>query len=353
MSNTRSLLTRRGFNAMMLGAVAAPAVLRHARAAEVVLRLHHMLPPVSTAHRTMFEPWAKKVMAESQGRIAIEIYPSMQLGGAPPELLDQVRDGIVDLVWSLPGYQPGLYPVAETWTLPFMVTNSTQTSKALHEYMGLHGQKEFGDYHVVAFWAQTPGLINTKGKAVTHAADLQGLRLRGANQIITKTLTLLGANGVFFPVTEVPQALSLGIINGVALPYEIFPAYKIHELTDHHAEAAPGARNLYTQPMVLAMNKERYEGMPDDLRKIIDSNSGPDVAAEFGRAFDAGDAFGKSLAQKHGNTFTVIPADEIARWRELVKPLVAEWIEQLNKQGLDGQALVDSANALVDKYATT
>ncbi len=351
MSTNYVNLSRRGFSAMMLGAVAAPVVLRHAHAAEVTLRLHHMLPPVSTAHRTMFEPWAKKVQEASQGRIQVEIYPAMQLGGAPPELLDQARDGIVDLVWSLPGYQPGIYPVAETWTLPFMVTNATQSSPALHEYMTLHGKKEFGDFHIVAFWAQSPGLINTKGKAVTKAADLQGLRLRGANQIITKALNLLGANGVFFPVTEVPQSLSLGIINGVALPYEIFPAYKIHELTDHHAEAAPGARNLYTQPMVLAMNKERYEGLPDDLRKVIDAHSGPAVAAEFGRAFDAGDAVGKSMAQKRGNTFTTIPTEEIARWRETVKPLEAEWIAELNKKGLDGQALVASANTLVDKYA--
>ncbi len=283
----------------------------------------------------------------------MEIYPAMQLGGAPPDLLDQARDGIVDLVWSLPGYQPGLYPVAETWTLPFMVTNSVQTSQALHEYMELHGKEEFGDFHIVAYWAQTPGLINTKGKAVTSAADLQGLRLRGANQIITRTLSLLGANGVFFPVTEVAQSLSLGIINGVALPYEIFPAFKIHELTDHHAAAAPGARNLYTQPMVLAMNRSRYESLSDDLRSIIDAHSGMSVAKEFGQAFDAGDAFGKSLAEKQGNTFTTIPSEEIARWREMVKPLEAEWIAELNGKGLDGQALVASANALVDKYAAS
>lgn len=346
-------ISRRHAIALIGGAVAAPAVIRDLKAAEVTLRLHHMLPPVSTAHKTMFQPWAEKVMKESGGRIDVQIFPAMSLGGKPPELLDQLKGGGADFVWALPHYQPGRYPVLETWTLPFLITNSTQTSQSIHEYMNTVGAKEFAFCKPIAWWAQSPGLFMTKGKKIEKMEDLKGLRIRGGNQIITEAISMMGANGVFFPVTEVAQNLSKGVADGVALPYEIVPAFKLHELANCFAEVAKGGRNFYTVPMVFAMNLQKYEKLPDDLRKVIDANSGAAMARKFGADFDAGDAFGRSLCEKAGATFTTISVAEAKRWRDTVAPLTAQWIDTLNKKGFDGKMLVETADRLVDKYAKT
>lgn len=348
-------VTRRRALALAAGAlaapVAAPFVIRDLKAAETTLRLHHMLPPVSTAHKRMFQPWAEKVVKESGGRIDVQIFPSMSLGGKPPELLDQLRDGVADFVWALPHYQPGRFPVCETWTLPFLITNATQTSPAIHEYMSTLGAKEFDFCKPIAWWAQSPGLFMTKGRKIEKMEDLKGLRIRGGNQIITEAITMMGANGVFFPVTEVAQNLSKGVADGVALPYEIVPAFKLHELANNFAEVEKGGRNFYTVPMVFAMNRKKYESLSDDLRKVIDANSGPAMAAKFGADFDFGDTIGRGLCEKAGGSFTTISKAEVKRWRETVAPLTAKWIETLNQKGLDGKKLVETAEALVEKNA--
>lgn len=350
-------VTRRHALALVAGAAAAPvafpAVIRDLRAAETTLRLHHMLPPVSTAHKRMFQPWAEKVIKESGGRIDVQIFPAMSLGGKPPELLDQLKGGVADFVWALPHYQPGRYPVLETWTLPFLVTNATQTSQAIDEYMGTVGKEEFSFCKPIAWWAQSPGLFMTKGKKIEKMEDLNGLRIRGGNQIITEAISMMGANGVFFPVTEVAQNLSKGVADGVALPYEIVPAFKLHELANCFAEVEKGGRNFYSVPMLFAMNRQKYESLPDDLRKVIDANSGPAMAAKFGADFDFGDTIGRGLCEKAGGTFTTITNAEVKRWRERVAPLSAKWAESLDKKGHDGKKLVALADQLVEKYAKT
>jgi hypothetical protein len=83
----------------------------------------------------------------------------------------------------------------------------------------------------------------------------------------------------------------------------------------------------------------------------LSAHSGPALSRQFGADFDFGDSFGRGLVEKAGRTFTTIPAAEVERWQARVAPLTAKWIEELNRRKLDGKALVDAANALLDKYA--
>ncbi|MCX7373609.1 MAG: C4-dicarboxylate ABC transporter, partial [Alphaproteobacteria bacterium] len=101
--------------------LATPALLAAtgARAQELTLRLHHFLPAVSNVHRHFLMPWAQKIAADSNNRLRVQIFPSMQLGGAPPQLYDQARDGVVDIIWTLPGNTPGRFPRIEAFELPF------------------------------------------------------------------------------------------------------------------------------------------------------------------------------------------------------------------------------------------
>lgn len=344
-------VTRRTALALTGAAIAAPVVLRHAHAAEVTLKLSHMLPPVSLAHRRMFQPWAEKVKKESDGRIDVQIFPSMSLGGRPPDLVDQARDGIAELSWALPTYHAGRFPILETWTLPFMITNAEQTSQAIDEYVRTHGGKEWADVQPLAWWCHGPGLFMTKGKRIEKMEDLKGVRIRGGNQVIVRALELLGASAQFYPVPEVPSQLSKGVSDGVTLPYEIVPAFKLHELLDHFAEMEKGVRQFYTIPFGFLMNKRRYESLPDDLRKVIDDNSGPALSRKFGADFDFGDKYGRGLVEKADRTFTTISAEEVGRWQKTVAPLTESWIGELDKRDLDGKKLVEAANTLLDKYA--
>lgn len=346
-------ISRRTTLGLAGGAIAAPWVLRYAHAAEITLKLSHMLPPVALQHRRMFQPWAEKVGKESGGRIEVQIFPAMSLGGKPPDLVDQARDGIADFSWAIPTYQAGRFPILNTWALPFMITNAEQTSQAIDAFMRTHGKAEFDFVQPLAWFCHGPGLIMTRGKRVEKMEDLKGVRIRGGSKEIVEALELLGANAQFYPVPELPSQLSKGTSDGASLPYEIVPAFKLHELLDHFAQMEAGARQLYTSPFTFIMNKKKYESLPEDLRKVIDDNSGPALSKQFGAVSDVLDKYGRGLVEKAGRTFTTISSPEIKRWQSTLVPLTDRWVAEQNKRNIDGKKLVDVANSLVDKYSQT
>ena len=340
--------TRRSALAAMGATLATPALMSRARAAEVTLRIHHFLPAVSAIHRFFFEPWAAEITEATDGAVAFEIYPSMQLGGKPPQLADQARQGICDIAWTLPVYTPDRFPVAETMSIPFMTKNAEATSVAMHTLMDEFGQDEYRGIHVLAHHTHDGGKIHTRNAPVTSKADLQGLKLRAPNQAGGDLFSALGAEVVFFPVPDLVVGLSNGQIDGCCLPYEIVPAIKLHELTSYTAEAAPAARGIYCNTFTLAMNQAKYEGLSDDVRAVIDANSGMELSRRMGRQFDEFEAFGRNMVVESGNPINEIPAEEIASWQEEATPVYEAWVEKLNGKGLDGAAILARANELLD-----
>ena len=100
------------FSKMLAAAAALGAMTVASMAQEVTLRFHQMLPPQATIPAKAIKPWIEKVQADSGGRIKIERYAAMTLGGTPPQLIDQVTDGTVDIIWTVNGYTPGRFPRA-------------------------------------------------------------------------------------------------------------------------------------------------------------------------------------------------------------------------------------------------
>ncbi|KUF08724.1 TRAP transporter substrate-binding protein [Pseudoponticoccus marisrubri] len=340
--------TRRTVLASMGAALATPALLSLAHAAEVTLRLHHFLPGVAPMHTRFFEPWAAELAEASNGAIKVQIFPSMQLGGKPPQLADQTRQGICDIAWTLPVYTPDRFPVAETMSNPFMVTNAEASSVALHTLMDEFGEGEYRGMKPLAFHTHDGGKLHTRDAPVTSEADLEGLKLRAPNQATGQMLTALGAEVVFFPVTDMVVGLSNGVIDGCCLPYEVVPAFKLQELTSYSAEPAPGARGLYANTFALVMNQRKFDGLSDDVKGVIEAASGMELSRRIGRQFDEFEAFGRSMVEKQGNEIAEIPAAEIARWQEAAKPVHDAWIEKLSAAGHDGAAIMARANELLD-----
>ena len=319
-------------------------------AQEVTLRLHQLLPPQATIPAQAITPWIEKVQAESGGRIEIQHFPSMQLGGAPPSLYDQAREGVVDIIWTVLGYTPGRFPKTEAFELPFMVSTGEATSRAFHEFVLLHAMDEFRDVHPIALHTHGPGLIHVRGDGVRSLDDMAGLKLRGPTRVITGMLDELGATAVGMPVPAVPESLSKGVIDGAVIPWEITLPLRVSELVDTHTGFA-GDRGLYTATFIFAMNTDSYDRLPDDLKRVIDNNSGPDVAALFGAAMDAGDAAGLRVAEASGNSIITLDAAETDRWRAASQPVIDDWIAEMTAEGHDAKALVDDARALIARYS--
>lgn len=328
---------------------AALAISASAMAQEVTLRLHQMLPPQATIPSKALQPWADTVMEESGGRIKIELYPSMQLGGKPPELYDQAKDGVVDLVWTVIGYSPGRFPKTEAFELPFMVTTAEATSKAFQEFVEKHAMDEFEDVKPIGFHVHGPGLLHTKDP-VTKLEDLKGMKIRGGSRVINSMLDKLEATPIGLPVPGVPEALSKGVIDGTTIPWEVTLPLKVPELVKNHTTFS-GENGLYTLTFVFAMNKAAYEKLPADLKKVIDDNSGLKAATLLGKAMDGGDEIGYGKAKELGNNIITLDEAETQRWKEAAAPVIDEWIKEMDAKGIDGKALVEDARALVEKYS--
>ena len=344
-------LARRRFLSLAAGAVAAPAVARVAwgQAPQVTLKLHHFLPPVSNAHAKLLVPWTKKIESESGGRIKIDIYPSMQLGGAPPQLFDQARDGVVDITWTLPGSTAGRFPGIEVFELPFVAGKLAMTNaRAVQEFYETHLRDEFKEVQPLCVWAHDHGLIHTN-RAVATMDDLKGLKLRSPTRLAGEALKALGANGIPMPIPQLPESLAQRALDGCVIPWEVVPAVKVHELLKFHTEI-PGSPTLYTASFVLAMNKPKYEGLPADLKKVIDANSGQVAATMAGQMWDAEAKIVEEVVRKRGNTITAISADEAGRWRKTTEPVIEAWLKQSKDRGIDGAKLLESARALIAKY---
>lgn len=323
-----------------------------ASAAEVNLKIHHFLPKQAPAHKHFLVEWKKAVEEQSNGRISVKIYPAMQLGGKAPNLIDQVKDGFVDVVWTLTGYTPGRFPAVSAFELPFMITNAEETSQALQEYYETNkaAQDEFKDVHPLFFFTHDRGVIHTKNKTVNSLADLKGMKIRIPSRPVADAMEAYGAVPVAMPVPQMPSALAKNVIDGTVIPWEVVPAFRIHELAGSSTEIT-GERGLYTAVFVFAMNKKKYNSLPADLKKIIDDNAGISWSKAMGAYWTKAEEPGRNMAKKRGNTLTTLPASDVAKMRETAKSVHADWVEEMNSKGLDGQALLDSANELLNKYS--
>ena len=331
-------------------ALAAPALTALAQQPVVTLKFHTFMAPMSNVWLNMHKAWMAKVEKESAGRIKFEGYPAMQLGGTPVQLYDQVKDGVVDVVWTLPGNTAGRFPRVEVFELPFMMSNAEATSKAYWEYVQTFAADEFKDVQVLALQVHGPGVIHTIDKPVKSIADLKGLKVRAPTRQATKLLASLGATPVGMPLPSIPDSLSKGTINGCVIPWEVVPSVKVHELTKFHAEFDPAGGALYTTTFVMAMNKAKYNSLPADLKKIIDNNSGMATSAWLGKVQQGGDVAGRKAASDRNNTIFTVSATEAQEFRRKSRAIEVEWVEDMNKRGFDGRKLLDGARALIDKH---
>jgi TRAP-type C4-dicarboxylate transport system substrate-binding protein len=316
----------------------------------VTLKFHTFMAPMSNVWLTMHKPWMEKVEKDSGGRIKFEGYPAMQLGGTPVQLYDQARDGVVDIVWTLPGNTAGRFPRVEAFELPFMMNNAEATSKAYWEYVQTQAPDEFKETHVIALHVHGPGMFHSATKQIRSVADLRGMKVRGPTRQITKMLGSVGATPVGMPLPAITDALSKGTIDACAIPWEVVPSIKVHELTKFHSEFDNTGAALYTTTFVMAMNQAKYNSLAPDLKKVIDANSGMAASAWLGKTQQSNDPAGRKTAVDRGNTIYQFTAAQREEFVKLSSQVDDEWVADMDKRGFKGAQLLSTAKALIAKH---
>ena len=331
------------------GVVALAFAAGSAAAQEVVLKVHHFLPPQATIQAAFFNQWCEKIGKESAGKLKCQIYPAMQLGGTPPQLFDQARDGVADIIWTIPTYQAGRFLKSEVFELPFMAKNAETGSPALWEYIQKNSLDEFKGTKLIAAHLHDGSLLHFSGKQVKTMDELKGLKVRAPTRIGSKFLAALGAAPVQMPVPQVTEAISKGVIDGTMVPWEIVPTIKLQEVAKYHLDSAAALPRMSNSIFVVAMNQAKYDSLPPDLKKVIDDNSGIETSKAIGKAFDATTEPGKKSAAAAGGVFDILSTAEYDRWNKATESVVTEWISDTNAKGGNGKALYEDAKAMIKK----
>ncbi len=334
---------------LLLAAAAAFALPTVAQ--EVTLKVHHFWPPQAMPPTKILQPFCDKLAADSGNKLKCQIFPAMQLGGTPPQLIDQARDGVADIVFTLPGYTAGRFPIMEVFELPFVNSSAEAGSKAAWDYYLKYGTKEFAGIKPLMFAIHDEGYVHTRDKQVKTLADFNNLKMRAPTRQTNKLLASLGAAPVGMPLPAVADAVGKGTIDGFLLPWEIIPSVKLHEMVKYHTETPASRPALYSATFILAMNQAKYDSLPADLKAVIDKNSGAALSASAGKIWDESQAVGRKPAVDRGNVFYMLPDAETDNWIKASAPLHDEWAAEMDKRGMPGKQMLQDAKDLVSKHS--
>ena len=317
----------------------------------ISMKLHHFLGPKAPAHTNMLVPWAQRVEKSSGGKVKIEVFPSMSLGGKPPQLINQARDGVVDIIWTVNGYTAGLFPRSEAFELPFVHTNDPiATNLAMRDMYAQYLAPEYTGVHVLFLHVHAGQAIHMVDKEVRKPDDLKGLKMRIPTRTGAWVIEALGAAPAAMPVPDLPQALSKKVVDGAFIPWEIIPPLKLQDMTEYQIEG-PNRVRFGTTTFQVSMNEARWKKLPADVQKAFTDNSGEDWVREVGRLWREADDAGIAIATKAGNKHIQLSTAELSLFRDKLEPVVQRWIDEVKGKGIDGQALVKKAREQILKHS--
>jgi TRAP-type C4-dicarboxylate transport system substrate-binding protein len=331
--------------------LAAPAVMRLARAdaPPITLKLHHFFSSVSSGHDKFLAPWARQVETDSGGRLRIDIFPSMQLGGTPAALFDQVKNGDADIVWAAPNLTPGRFPKIETFELPFLPSRrALVSSKALQDFAALYLKDEFKEVHPIAFSCSDRGVIHANA-AIRTVEDIKDLKLHVQTRLAGEAMRVLGAEPVPMPYGQLPMAITEHVVDGCVDPWHMVPPLRLNDLLKCHTEFSD--LSVSSTTFVLVMNQDVYDRLSRDLKAVIDRNSGQFAAGMAGAMWDVQAGMVASDIGERGDVIVTLLPEAVAHWRQATEPVVTAWLKGMKEQKVDGGKMLASAHALLEKYA--
>jgi TRAP-type C4-dicarboxylate transport system substrate-binding protein len=242
-------------------------------------------------------------------------------------------------------------PRVEPFELPFVHKDSLSTTLALQDYQAKHLGPDLADYHPLLLHCHAGVLLQSKDPILT-LSDVRGKKIRGAGRATVWLLEALGATGIGMPLNDIPPALSKGVIDGVFLPFEIAPAVKMQDLVSHYSELSGEQPRFTTSVFTFLMNKQSYNKLSAEMKKVIDDHSGRNIAKWAGENWMEIEKPGREVvASKEKNKFHVISPAETAKMKDAAKPVFERWFAEMRTIGVDGPALLADARELIDKYS--
>jgi TRAP-type C4-dicarboxylate transport system substrate-binding protein len=308
------------------------------------LKLSHWVPPSHPLQKAL-EDWGASVEKDSGGTIKYKVNPAQQLGKAFDHY-DMARDGIADLTYINPGYQPGRFPIIGAGELPFLMTNAKGGSQAIDAWYRKYAAKEMKDVKFCLAFVHDPGAFHSTKKKIMVPADIKGMKIRPAHATMATFVTMLGGTNVQAAAPEVRDVLEKGVADAVTFPWGSVPLFGIDKVTKYHLDMP-----LYVTTFAFVFNKDKYNQMSASQKKVIDNHCTNEwalrIAAPWADFEHAGIAKIKAEA---GQEVDEPSAAQVAEWKKAAQPLEAKWAENAKKAGVDPAAVMKELKADLVKY---
>jgi TRAP-type C4-dicarboxylate transport system substrate-binding protein len=328
-------------------AVASPALIPAAPAAAqdkpVMLKLSHWVPPSHPLQKAIQE-WAEDLKAESGGTITFAIFPSEQLGKAFDHY-DMARDGIADLTYVNPGYQPGRFPVIAAGELPFLISDAHTGSAALDAWYRPFAAKEMKDVHYCFAFVHDPGTLHAN-KKILLPSEIKGMKIRPANATIGAFVASLGGTNVQASAPESRDALERGVADAITFPWGSVVLFGIDKAVKFHMDVP-----LYVTTFTWVMNKKVYDDMSPNQKKAVDDHCTTEWAQRFASPWADFEHAGRDkIKAEPGHEVYGLTTEQLVAWRQAAEPLKAKWVEGAKQAGIDPEKAFADLKATLDKY---
>ena len=315
-----------------------------ALAEEITLRISHWLPPTHPIASEGLDSWTKAITAETGGAIQFQIFPSAQLGKAEDHY-DMARDGLVDIAWLNPGFNPGRFSIFAGIQVPLTVSDGMEGIAAVNDWYLPLAEQEMGDVHVCLAHMLAPIVFHSSKKRIEHPADLSGMKIRPSSAMEGAYIRAAGGSAVPGANPEAREMLSRGLVDGTTGTVEAQFQFGVMDAVKYHLSVPFSAVSF-----VLVMNKARYEGLSPESRAVIDKHCGAAGAVQHFSSPQAREvaAMEKLRGMADHEVVDVTP-EVMAEWIAGAQPVREAWRKELSDKGIDPAPIEASLRETLSK----
>ncbi len=252
-----------------------------AQTAPIKLKFSIFSPDREVTYLTVFKPFAEAVNKETNGAVEIELFPNGALGRSPLQQAQMVLDGVADIAWVIASYTPGRFQENEVFELPGMFHDLREATLVFTRLVNSGKVKGYEDFYPIGLFGTSPYSLHAR-TPINSIADIKGKKIRTSGALESETIKALGAVPIGMPVTEVPEAISRGTIDGTTSHPAPLVDFGISRVTNAHYFTRLGV-----VPLAMLMNRKKFDSLPKSAQDAIRKYSGDWTAAKFNEGVGA------------------------------------------------------------------
>ena len=295
----------------------------------------------------VFEPWAKMVEEKTDGRVKVTLYHGSSLGKSTSVYQD-VKGGLYDVGLIVPNYfyDTDFFPYT-IGNLPFAFEGPTEAANVLEKFVDKYGKGDLSKDVVVMPTSATDGYDIFSTKPVKEISDLKNTKMRVNGKSEIAFVEALGGVPVSLSIEDTYEALQKGTINTTFYTPIGAVGTKFDEPAPYITKLA-----ISVTPITPIMNKDFYEGLPDDLKQIFDQELNPALTQLITDSYEKElEASHKTLAEevKGRGEFIELSEDQLNDFRSYAEPAWEEWLKDAKSKGYDADAMLTDLNSLLEE----